>query len=109
MDVLAEAQEYPFWENPNGGCPACVQEKLLRTLLANGDVALHEAMQTVWPLDAEAAFGVLPTRLRLHADPRFAGRGVVIAIVDSGFYPHPDLVEPQNRIRAWVDAARKEF
>jgi len=109
MDVLAEAQEYPFWENPNGGCPACVQEKLLRTLLANGDVALHEAMQTVWPLDAEAAFGVLPTRLRLHADPRFAGRGVVIAILDSGFYPHPDLVEPQNRIRAWVDAARKEF
>ena len=34
-----------------------------------GDAALHEAIQTAWPLDAEAAFGVLPNRLRLHADP----------------------------------------
>jgi serine protease AprX len=69
-----------------------------------GDAALHEAIQTAWPLDAEAAFGVLPTRLRLHADPRFAGKGVTIALVDAGFYPHPDLVRPQNRIRVWADA-----
>jgi serine protease AprX len=105
-DLLAEAHSYPFWDRDDGACPACVQENLLRTLLARGDAALHEAIQMAWPLDAEAAFGALPTRLRLHADPRFAGRGVTIALVDSGFYPHPDLVKPRNRIRLWADATR---
>jgi len=105
-DLLAEAHFYPFWDSENGACPACVQENLLRTLLAKGDAALHEAIQTVWPLDAEAAFGALPTRIRLHADPRFTGRAVTIALVDSGFHPHPDLVEPENRIRLWADARR---
>jgi serine protease AprX len=102
--LLAEARWYPYWGHQDGGCPACVQENLLRTLLAKGDAALHEAIQTAWPLDAEAAFGVLPTRLRLHADPRFSGQGVTLALVDSGFYPHPDLVRPRNRIRVWADA-----
>jgi serine protease AprX len=27
-------------------------------------------------------------------------------LIDSAFYPHPDLVRPHNRIRAWVDASR---
>ncbi len=76
----------------------------MRTLLEGGDPALHESVQAHWPLDAEAAFGVLPTPLRLHADPRFAGRGVTLAMVDAGFFPHPDLTQPTNRIRAWVDA-----
>ena len=106
LDILAEARLYPFWTRADGGCPACVQQNLLRTLLSKGDAALHEAIQTAWPLDAEAAFGVLPTRLRLHADPRFSGQGVTVALVDSGFYPHPDLVRPHNRIRVWADATR---
>jgi hypothetical protein len=77
-EILAEARLYPFWAREDGGCPACVQQNLLRTLLSKGDAALHEAIQTAWPLDAEAAFGVLPTRLRLHADPRFSGQGVTL-------------------------------
>ena len=104
--VLAEAHWYPFWDREGGACPACVQQHLLQTLLSRGDPALHDAIQTVWPLDAEAAFGVLPTRLRLHSDPRFSGEGLTIAVVDAGFYPHPDLVQPRNRIRAWADATR---
>src|SRR5713101_5706958 len=104
--VLDEAHWYPFWNREDGACPACIQQNLLQTLLAKGDAALHEAIQTAWPLDAEAAFGVLPTRLRLHADPRFSGKGVTIALVDAGFYPHPDLVQPRNRIRVWADATR---
>src|SRR6266478_9218922 len=102
--VLDEAHWYPFWNRKDGACPACVQQNLLRTLLAKGAVALHEAIQTAWPLDAEAAFGVLPTRIRLHADPRFSGKAITIALVDAGFYPHPDLVQPRNRIRVWADA-----
>jgi len=102
--LLSEAQNYAFWRGSDGACPACVQQSLLRTLLENGDAALHHAAQSAWPMDAEAAFGALPTPLRLHADPRFAGRGVTLALADSSFYPHPDLIRPRNRIRAWVDA-----
>ena len=44
---------------------------------------------------------VLSTPLRLDADDRFTGRGVTIAFLDSGFYPHPDLTTPVNRILAY--------
>ncbi|MFT3773498.1 MAG: S8 family serine peptidase [Minicystis sp.] len=45
---------------------------------------------------------------RLHAHPKYTGRGVVMAFVDSGFYPHPDLTSPRRRIKAYADAARNE-
>ncbi|HEY8563116.1 MAG TPA: S8 family serine peptidase [Pyrinomonadaceae bacterium] len=44
---------------------------------------------------------VLSTPLRLDADERFTGRGVTIAFLDSGFYPHVDLTTPDNRIVAY--------
>lgn len=47
---------------------------------------------------------ILATPARLKADGRFTGRGVTIALADSGFYPIADLTQPANRIRAWVDA-----
>ncbi|MBC7990930.1 MAG: S8 family serine peptidase [Luteimonas sp.] len=93
----------PRWRQRDGACPACVQQLLLESLLQGGEVVLHERIQAVWPLDAEAAFGALPTPLRMHADPRYTGRGQTLALIDSGFYPHPDLMRPLNRIRAWVD------
>lgn len=103
LDRLAES--HPGWRRLDGACPACVQHALLMTLLHAGESALHDSIQSVWPLDAEAAFGALPTPLRMHADPRYTGKGVTVAFVDSGFYPHPDLVQPVNRLRAWVDVS----
>ncbi len=44
---------------------------------------------------------VLSTPLRLDADDRYTGRGVTIAFLDSGFYPHQDLTTPSNRIIAY--------
>ncbi|MGI8811582.1 MAG: S8 family serine peptidase [Pyrinomonadaceae bacterium] len=44
---------------------------------------------------------VLSTPLRLDADERFTGKGVTIAFLDSGFYPHVDLTTPVNRIVAY--------
>ncbi len=44
---------------------------------------------------------VLPTPLRTGASAGYTGRGIVIAFIDSGFYPHPDL---GNRVLAHVDA-----
>lgn len=43
---------------------------------------------------------------RLDAVSKFAGRGVCMGIIDVGFYPHPDLMFPRKRIRAYADAAR---
>ncbi|HEX8637424.1 MAG TPA: S8 family serine peptidase [Pyrinomonadaceae bacterium] len=44
---------------------------------------------------------VLSTPLRLDAAERFTGKGVCIAFLDSGFYPHVDLTTPNNRIIAY--------
>lgn len=99
-------RHHPEWREKDGACPACIQQALLQTLLEHGDAAMHESIQSVWPLDAEAAFGALPTPLRMHGDPRFRGRGVTLAMIDAAFYPHPDLIQPRNRILAWADASR---
>jgi serine protease AprX len=50
---------------------------------------------------------VLSTPLRLDAVDEFTGKGVTIAFLDSGFYPHVDLTTPDNRIigyRSLVEA-----
>lgn len=44
---------------------------------------------------------VLSTPLRLDADESYTGKGVTIAFLDSGFYPHVDLTSPRNRIVAY--------
>jgi serine protease AprX len=44
---------------------------------------------------------VLSIPLRLDADERYTGKGVTIAFLDSGFYPHVDLTTPENRIVAY--------
>ena len=48
---------------------------------------------------------VLSTPLRLDGDERFTGKGVTIAFLDSGFYPHVDLTTPVNRILAYQNMA----
>lgn len=44
----------------------------------------------------------IPERLDAHTD--VTGEGVVMGFVDSGFYPHPDMMRPTRRIRAYADA-----
>lgn len=50
-------------------------------------------------------FAVVPLAERLRADARFTGRGVRIAFLDSGFYPHDDL---KNRIVRFHDVSGEE-
>src|SRR5690349_9930262 len=52
-------------------------------------------------------FGVIPTAVRLKANPEYSGKGVRLAFLDSGFYPHPDLVTPVNRVVAYEDLTRE--
>lgn len=39
----------------------------------------------------------------------YTGRGIVIAVLDTGIYPHEDLVTPYNRILAWNDLINREY
>lgn len=64
-----------------------------------------QALEHFFPIYHETDYAILPTPLRLNADPSYTGRGVTIAFVDSGFYPHPDLTRPRNRVRAYVNVA----
>ena len=43
----------------------------------------------------------LPLPVRMDGDERYTGRGVTIAFLDSGFYAHKDLTQPDNRILAY--------
>ena len=52
---------------------------------------------------------ILPIADRLRADQQVAGRGVTIAFLDSGFYAHPDLTTPSNRILAYHDIRQPEL
>ncbi|HYH03106.1 MAG TPA: S8 family serine peptidase, partial [Bacillota bacterium] len=38
----------------------------------------------------------------------YTGKGVVVALLDTGVYPHTDLTTPENRILAWHDLIRGE-
>jgi len=48
-------------------------------------------------------FGVIPTPVRLNANPDYTGKGVTVAFLDSGFCPHPDLITPIDRVVAYQD------
>ena len=54
---------------------------------------------------AQNRFAVIPTDEKLKADLRYAGRGVCVAFLDSGFYPHADFAE---RVVAFHDIAGEE-
>src|SRR5437660_114210 len=54
---------------------------------------------------AQNRFAVIPTADKLKASREFTGRGVTIAFLDSGFYPHPDFVD---RVAAFHDVMGEE-
>jgi serine protease AprX len=68
----------------------------------SGGAAVHAHDHT------QNRFAVIPTPERLRADAARTGRGVTIAFLDSGFYPHPDLVEPRSRVLAFKDVSGEE-
>ncbi len=64
---------------------------------------LRDELSSAFPHFAEQELKVVPTPMRLDAPDRFRGRGVTIAFLDSGFYAHPDLIQPRNRILRYVN------
>jgi serine protease AprX len=64
---------------------------------------LRDELSTAFPQFADQELKVIPTPMRLDAPAEFRGRGVSIAFLDSGFYEHPDLSKPRNRILKYVN------
>ena len=54
---------------------------------------------------AQNRYAVIPTAEKLNADSRLTGKGVRIAFLDSGFYPHPDFAD---RVVAYHDISGEE-
>src|SRR5829696_7803410 len=74
----------------------------MTTATTHGDAMAHAHDH------AQNRFAVIPTPERLKADTARTGRGVAIAFLDSGFYPHPDLVESRSRVVAFKDISGEE-
>ena len=64
---------------------------------------LEQEPPTVWPQGEPALEEILPIAQRLAVNPHYQGRGITAAFLDSGFYAHPDLMEPRCRIRRYYD------
>ncbi|MFN8291046.1 MAG: S8 family serine peptidase [Chitinophagaceae bacterium] len=90
----------PGWAEADGVCSRCVD--YYHTEVIRQQRLLPE-IGPYFPVRSPDDFVILPTPLRVDADPRFTGKGVTICFVDSGFYPHPDLSAGKNRIKLMLD------
>jgi serine protease AprX len=81
----------PGWEPRLGLCRDCARRFA---------TALEALRRHAVPTDA---MPILPTPLRIGARDEYRGRGVTMALLDSGFFAHPDLVEPNDRIVRYMD------
>jgi serine protease AprX len=54
-------------------------------------------------LAGQREYRILPIPERLEVHEQYTGRGVTIAFLDSGYYAHPDLVEPVNRVVGYAN------
>ena len=68
---------------------------------------LRDELSAAFPHFAEQELKVVPTPMRLDAPDEFRGRGITIAFLDSGFYAHPDLSKPRNRILKYANLVER--
>lgn len=62
-----------------------------------------------FPIYHQSDYQIIPTPLRLNVNSKYSGKGITIAFLDSGFYPHPDLTMPNNRVLAYVNIPHPEL
>ena len=88
-------QQSAGWQAAQGLCPACADKYTKRFNKERSSHSLHTASQppTTFPFYHPAEETVLSQPERLPDYPMFNGRGITIAFLDSGYFPHPDLTE----------------
>lgn len=101
-------QQNPAWQRVMGACPTCVHAAVKQIGLTRATVDVPSSLAE-HPIYGQGEPQALPIGVRLRANPHYAGRGITIASLDSGFYPHPDLTRPNNRILECVDATTSDI
>ncbi|MBA3534056.1 MAG: S8 family serine peptidase, partial [Ardenticatenales bacterium] len=99
--------KHPAWRRADGACPSCVHETVPQAGLTRATADIPRELAD-HPIYGQGEPHALPSGIRLRANPHYHGRGVKMAFLDSGFYPHPDLTQPENRILDFVDATMEE-
>ncbi|HMD82322.1 MAG TPA: S8 family serine peptidase, partial [Anaerolineales bacterium] len=95
------------WKPKDGACLECIHGAVEKAIEARSPTSLQAEQLTPFPVYSRDEKRLLPTPVRVQANPNFTGRGITVAFLDSGFYPHPDLVRPKNRILCYVDATAR--
>ena len=99
--VMQKIREHnPAWTEHDGACSRCVDYYHTEVVMQQ---RILPEVGPYFPVKSADDFIILPVPLRLDADARFTGKGVTICFIDSGFYPHPDLIAHSNRIKAVID------
>ena len=78
-------------------------KEILKLVGANLEDDFIKELKNTRVLQSTSEYEILPTPLRLDVDPNYTGRGITIAFLDGGFYPHPDLMKPSRRVVAYKD------
>jgi subtilisin family serine protease len=92
---LTEAGYYVFVDEEKTWLPAKPWEKALAEPAAEGNAKAEDLSLVDRPVMTEPRFDTPLTR-------QYQGEGVTIAVIDTGIYPHPDLITPENRIVAFL-------
>lgn len=88
-------QEDPAWRPSDGICPDCALIFTRRHARTRSQRPLNAQTfpRTTFPYYHPLEYGLLGLTQRLPYHPGYTGKGVTIAFLDSGYYPHPDLGE----------------
>ncbi len=92
LHLFLDDQQQPF-----------TSQSLFELSLKYPNDSLVSELSGFFPIYQQSDYEVIPTPLRLNVVSRYSGKGITIAFLDSGFYPHPDLTMPNNRVLAYVN------
>ena len=109
-------EKHKTWVQQNGGqikhnlsiikgfsadLPAAAIDKMAQdndAIKITYDAQVHTCLDTAVPaINAPAAW-----------EAGLTGKGVTVAVIDTGIYPHPDLIQPNNRIIGFKDFVKKK-
>lgn len=93
----------PDWTEQDGICSRCIDYYNVEIIR---EQKMLPEIGPFFSVKSADDFVILPTALRVDANPKYSGKGVTICFIDSGFYLHPDLVKTKKRIRKIVDITK---
>ncbi|MCE1245454.1 MAG: S8 family peptidase [Firmicutes bacterium] len=96
---LTEAGYYVFVDEEKSWLPSKPWEKNI----VDATVGTSETGEKTEDLSLKDRPVMTQPRFDTPLTRQYQGEGVTIAVIDTGIYPHPDLISPENRIVAFVD------